>query len=93
MTKQFARAVILSLIIASGTSRAPAQFAHPDLKSGKIVVHKLLILPAQATVTKSGMKGSEGLVEESRIVENALPGLVSQALANKRLPSWFWPML
>jgi hypothetical protein len=83
MTKWFARAGVLLLVIASGTSLAQAQFAHPDLKSGKIVLHKLLILPAQASVTKSGMKGSEGLVEESQIVENALPGLVSQALQTR----------
>ncbi|HXQ26506.1 MAG TPA: hypothetical protein VN822_08890 [Candidatus Acidoferrales bacterium] len=83
MTARFARAAILLLAIASGASFAKAQFAHPDLKSGKIVVHKVLILPAQATVTKSGMKGSEGLIEESRIVENALPGLISQALQSK----------
>ncbi len=83
MASPFARAAVLLLAAASGVSLAQAQFAHPDLKSGKIVVHKLLILPAQATVTKSGMKGSEGLIQESRIVEKALPGLISQALQTK----------
>ncbi|MBZ5694248.1 MAG: hypothetical protein LAN36_02680 [Acidobacteriia bacterium] len=83
MTKRFALTAGFLLAIASSASLAQAQFAHPDLKSGKIVVHKLLILPAHATVTKSGMKGSEGLIEESRIVENALPGLISQALQAK----------
>lgn len=83
MTVRFARASVLLLAIASGASLAQAQFAHPDLKSGKIVVHKLLILPAQATITKSGMKGSEGLIAESKTVENALPALIAQALRAK----------
>ena len=42
-----------------------AQLAHPDLQSGKKVVHTVLILPAQANVVKSGVKGNEPLVEQS----------------------------
>jgi len=83
MTRCLARAAVPLLAIALGASLSQAQFAHPDLKSGKIVVHKLLILPAEANVTRSGMKGSEGLIAESRTVENALAGLVSQALQAK----------
>jgi hypothetical protein len=62
---------------------AQAQFEHPELKSGKLVVHKLLILPPRVELTKSGMKGNEALVEESGVVENALPSLISKALQDK----------
>jgi hypothetical protein len=43
-----------------------AQFASPDLQSRKKVVRTVLILPGQANVVKSGVKGNEPMVEESR---------------------------
>jgi hypothetical protein len=60
-----------------------AQFEHPDLKAGKKTIHNVLILPAHVNVVKSGMKGNETLVEESRGVESALPQLIASALASK----------
>jgi hypothetical protein len=73
--------ILFSLALVS--PRAQGQFEHPDLKSGKVVVHKLLILPPQVGITKSGMKGNEGMPEEEGVVENALPSLISKALQAK----------
>jgi hypothetical protein len=60
-----------------------AQFEHPDLKSGKKVVQKVVILPAQVQVTKSGVKGAEPLIEESQQVEAALPGVVNKVFSER----------
>jgi hypothetical protein len=83
MNRRFARAGFTLLMIACSALLAQAQFAHPDLKSGKIVVRKALILPPQATVTKSGMKGNETLIAESQMVEAALPAIIADALQEK----------
>lgn len=64
---------------------AAAQFEHPDLKSGKKVVRTVLVLPPQVSVNKIGMKGGEGLIDESRQVETALPAMVNKALESKGL--------
>jgi len=71
-----------------------AQFEHPDLRDGKKTVHNVLILPAKAEITKSGMKGNEPLVEESRGVESALASIVGETLTGKGctvLPDAFTP--
>jgi hypothetical protein len=83
MNGRFARAGFVLLVIACNTSLAWAQFAHPDLKSGKIVARKVLILPPHASVTKSGMKGNESLIAESEMVEAALPGIIAEAMQAK----------
>jgi hypothetical protein len=57
-----------------------AQIAHTDLQDGKKMVHTVLILPAQARVVKSGVKGTEPLVEESRALEGGLASAVMVAL-------------
>jgi hypothetical protein len=83
MNTRLARAGFIMLMMACSVSLARAQFAHPDLKSGKIVVRKALILPPRASVTKSGMKGNESLIPESRMVEAALPAIIAEALQEK----------
>jgi len=83
MSRRFACAALLSLAFGCFTPGAPAQFANPDLKSGKAVIRKVLILPPTASVTKAGMKGTDSLVAESRIVENALPGIIAEAMRSK----------
>jgi hypothetical protein len=83
MKKQLARAGVVLLMMACSVSLARAQFAHPDLKSGKVVVRKVLVLPPHVNVTKSGMKGNESLIPESRIVEGALPAIISEAMQSK----------
>jgi hypothetical protein len=83
MNQRPAHAGIILLMIACSFSLVRAQYAHPDLKSGKIVVRKVLILPPRVTVTKSGMKGNETLIAESGMVEAALPAIVAQAVEAK----------
>jgi hypothetical protein len=83
MNRRLAHAGFILLVIACNVSLARAQFAHPDLKSGKIVVRKVLIVPVRASVTKSGMKGDEPLIAESRMVEAALPAIIAEAMQEK----------
>jgi len=69
-----------------------AQYANKDLQSGKQAVHSVLILPAQANVVKSGVKGDETLVKESRVLEVRLASEVASFLAGAGcdvLPSTF----
>jgi hypothetical protein len=80
MKKRVAQAGIVLLTIVCNASLARPQFANPDIKSGKIVVRKVLILPPEVSVTKSGMKGNETLIPESKIIEGALPGIISEAM-------------
>jgi hypothetical protein len=83
MNKRLACAGFILLMIACSVSLARAQFANPDLKSGKIVIRKVLVLPPHASVTKSGMKGNETLLPESKTVEAALPGIIAEAMQAK----------
>jgi hypothetical protein len=83
MMKRFAPAAVVLLTIVCNVSPTRAQFAHPDLKSGKIVVRKVLVLPPHASVTKSGMKGNDALIAESRSIEGALPGIIAEAMQAK----------
>jgi hypothetical protein len=83
MKQRLARAGVILVMIAGSFLSVRAQYAHPDLKSGKIVVRKVLIVPPRATVTKSGMKGNETLIAESGIVEGALPAVVAEAVQGK----------
>jgi hypothetical protein len=64
-------------------SSLPAQFEHPDLKSGKKVIKTVVILPPSASLVKSGMKGNEPLVTESQSLELGLSSIVRETLAGK----------
>jgi hypothetical protein len=57
-----------------------AQFEHPDLKGGKTVVKSALILPPNVKIVKKGVKGNEEMTEESRLIEGALPSLITSVL-------------
>jgi hypothetical protein len=83
MNRRLAHAGMILLMIACSVSFAGAQFAHPDLKSGKVVVRKVLILPPHVSVAKSGMKGNESLIPESRIIEGTLPGIIAEDMQAK----------
>jgi hypothetical protein len=83
MKKTTARVGMILLSLATVSSALRAQVVNNDLKSGKVALHKVLVIPAEASVTKSGMKGNDALVEESRIVENSIPGFLSKALQSR----------
>jgi hypothetical protein len=71
---------IVTAVVLMGSLPALAQFEHPDLKSGKIRVHSLLLLPAQVKLTKVGMKGAEPMMDESRQAEQDLSSVVVDVL-------------
>jgi hypothetical protein len=77
----FRMAGVFLLFVLPGT--LAAQYQHPDLKSGKMVVKNILILPPEASLVKSGMKGNEPLVAESHGLELGLSSIVRQMLADK----------
>jgi len=60
-----------------------AQFEHPDLKSRKIVVKTAVILPPDVKILKSGVKGSEELVEEERKIEGTLPPIIGSVMEER----------
>lgn len=57
-----------------------AQFASPDLKSGKKHVHTILLMPVQVTLTRVSMKGAEPMMEESRQTEQDLRPVIAGVL-------------
>jgi len=65
------------------STAASAQFENPDLKSRKIVVKTAVILPPDVKVLKSGVKGSEELVEEERKIEGTLPPIIGAVMQER----------
>lgn len=74
------RILITSVFFLFANASLPAQIAHPDLTSGKIKIKNVAILPPAIRIVKSGVKGNEEMVEESRNAENALVPLIANAL-------------
>jgi hypothetical protein len=81
MNRSFARLALGTMLLTLLPAALPAQFAHSDLQGGKKVIHTVLILPPQATVMKSGVKGNEPMVEESRVLESNLTLQVTSAMS------------
>jgi hypothetical protein len=77
----FRVAVLFLLSVLPG--RLSAQYQSPDLKDGKKLVKNIMVLPPAATLVKSGMKGNEPLVAESRALESGLFSIVKQTLRDK----------
>jgi hypothetical protein len=85
---RFAYALALFLL----TGALAAQDVNQDLKSGKKQVKTVRILPPEANLVKSGMKGAEPLAAESRTMETGLSSVLTQSLSQKGfsvLPSAF----
>jgi hypothetical protein len=70
----------LTLLVAG---QAAAQQLHPKLEKKEKAVKTVLLLPAKVELTKSGMKGGEGMLKESEQVAEALPKLIIAALQKK----------
>ena len=64
-------------------STLAAQYQPKDFKTGKKLVKNILILPPEATLMKSGMKGSEPLVAEAQALGSGLSPIVEQILSDK----------
>lgn len=76
---RFAGALILCLL----PGVVSAQYVNQDLKSGKKQVKTILILPPEANLVKSGMKGAEPLAAESRTMETGVSSVLTQSLSQK----------
>jgi hypothetical protein len=72
--------LFVAAVILLSSASLLAQFEHPDLKSGKVKVHSLLLMPVQVSLNKVGMKGSEPMMEESRQTEQALSPVIVNVL-------------
>jgi hypothetical protein len=83
MTKHLGRAGAMLLLIVCAAFAAEAQFASPDFTSGKVTVHKVLVLPPEVSVTKAGMKGADSLIPESNAIAAALPDIIAEAVKSK----------
>jgi len=70
---------ILSLL----PRRTSAQYQRRDFRTGEKIAKNILILPPEASVMKSGMKGAEPLVAESQALGSALIPIVGKVLSDK----------
>jgi hypothetical protein len=80
MNRQITLLLASALFMALLPRALEAQFANPDLQSHKKVVRAVLILPGQANVVKSGVKGNEPMVEESQALGNGLTAEITDAM-------------
>jgi hypothetical protein len=71
-------AAILSFVLVPESS---AQFVNSKLKHGKRRIQVILVLPAQVSLAKAGIKGSEGMPEEGDKLGNDLYTLVCTRLS------------
>jgi len=74
---------IIAVAVLCLSTAAWAQYEHPDLKSGKVVVKSAAILPPSVKMVKSGVKGNEELIEEERQIEGALPPMIGAVMQER----------
>src|SRR5262245_34397076 len=79
-----ARTAVVAVLVLFLSTAVRAQFEHPDLKGGKIVVKKAVILPPKVEIVKSSVKSNEPLEEESHQLEIALPNIVASVLEQRQ---------
>jgi hypothetical protein len=68
---------------------------HPKLSGGEVEIHNACVMPAEAKLSKSGMKGQEGMSKESEawsatlqaVVESHLKGAGVQVLPSGMSPA------
>ncbi|GEM_PF-427200 len=67
-------------VVALSNAVAWAQVVHPDLKSGKEHVNRIVIMPVQAEIDKQSMKGGEPMTEQARELEKSLTPVIADVL-------------
>lgn len=80
------RAMLLIFLLGLSAACIPAQQEQEinmDLKSGKVVIRRLLILPAEASITKLSMSGAVQAVDEERQTEKRLAEAVEGVMLGK----------
>ena len=70
-------AVTLTL---AGNAAAQQGYAHRDIRTGKVTVHSVVILPPLVTLTKEGFKASDEQVEAAQKLADGLPDVVRAVL-------------
>lgn len=75
----------IALLLVVGAHDARAQYLHPRLTSRQAQIRTVLVLPAQAELNRSGMKGSEGMTKEAGELSDQLFALVVKELEARKL--------
>ena len=76
--------VVLFVALVIGTATmGTAQKLHPKLKKQEKVVKTILLVPPMISITKDTVKGGEGMLKESEMIETASRKLVIDALRAK----------
>lgn len=78
------RRILITAVIVCLSTVVWAQFEHPDLKSGKLTIKNVIILPPSVKITKNGVKSNEEMIEESHQIEDALPPLIGAVLQERQ---------
>lgn len=71
---------LITLILLLFPATVWAQFQNPDLKKGKVAVKNVVLLPANITILKSGVKSNEEVLDISRKLEDIVPPVIAGAL-------------
>jgi hypothetical protein len=74
------RAVPILLLIAMGNIADAAEYLSPKFIPKEHPVRKVVLLPAQVRLTKSGIKGKEGMAKESDVFAEHLTSLIGKQL-------------
>ena len=77
------RLFLVLLLSAAWIIAGDGQYLNSRLKHPQRRINTILVLPAQATVTRSGFKGSEGLWNENDRFEDELTAVVGEELSNR----------
>jgi hypothetical protein len=79
------QSVWFALCLFCLSSAVLAQRIHPKLKEGKTVLQRIVVLPAQVSLVKDGMKGQEPMEKEAAAAQPVIEQAVAKALVNKQL--------
>lgn len=76
--------IAIVALLAAVTLLGDGQLLNAKLKNGNRQMKSILVLPAQATVTMYGFKGSQGLWPDNDRFEDDLTALVGKTLSHHR---------
>ena len=74
----------LVLLVACAAPHALGQRIHPNLKAGKLKVQRLVVLPADVTLIKDGMKGSEPMEKEAAVATPIIEQAIGKGFTKKQ---------
>lgn len=81
MLKLSSTSVVPALLLAAFSNVAgAAEYLNPKFTPKEHPVKKVLLLPAEIQLTKSGMKGAEGMAKESEALAEQITALITKEL-------------